>query len=296
MQKNKIGFIGLGIMGGAISKNLLDAGFDVLGFDISASATDRHQANGGTIATSIQDVCEQVNVIFTSLPTEKALADVIQGLNGVCSVKGSQIIIEISTMPLSLKIELETALSKAGKKMLDCPVSGTGAQAILKDLIVFASGEQSSYDVVKDIFPGMSKSQFFLGDFGNGSKMKFLANVLVGIHNAAAAEVFALAGKAGINLSDVYEVLKDSAGASKMFQMRGPLMVNNDYDKVTATVDTFMKDLSIISKFAADLKCPTPLFDVTHQLYYATLNQGLGQKDSASVCALMEKLAGVKRD
>jgi 3-hydroxyisobutyrate dehydrogenase-like beta-hydroxyacid dehydrogenase len=167
--------------------------------------------------------------------------------------------------------------------------------AVSKDLIVFASGHPEAYEKIKDIFHSMSKAQYFLGEFGNGSKMKFLANILVAIHNVAAAEVFALAGKAGINLQDAYEVLKDSAGASKMFQIRGPMMVANDYAQPTAKIENYMKDLSIISKFAASLKCPTPLYDVTNQLYYSALNQGMGQEDLAAVCKVMEQMAGVTR-
>ena len=202
---------------------------------------------------------------------------------------------ELSTMPLTLKMDMHQAMQGANKYFMDCPVSGTGAQAITGDLIVFASGNKDAFEKVKEIFPSMSKSNYYLGECGNGSKMKYLANLLVGIHNAAAGEVFSLASKAGMNLDDVYEVLKDSAGGSKMFAIRGPLMVNNEYDKVTATVNTFMKDLSIISKFAADLNCPTPLFDTTHQLYYSSLNQGFGEEDTAVVCKVLEQMAGVKR-
>lgn len=296
MQQQKlIGFIGLGIMGGAISNNLLKAGFQVIGYDVTPSALKQFAANGGQVAQSILEVANATPYIFTSLPTEKVVRDVFTGEGGICQSKLPNIVMELSTMPLTLKMEMHSAMHSVNKFFMDCPVSGTGAQAITADLIVFASGDQSSFEQVKDIFPGMSKSNYYLGECGNGSKMKYLANLLVGIHNAAAGEVIALAGSAGMNLDDVYEVLKDSAGGSKMFTVRGPLMVNNKYDEVTATVNTFMKDLSIISKFAADLNCPTPLFDVTHQLYYSALNQGHGNADSAVVCAVLEQMAGVKR-
>ena len=290
-----IGFIGLGIMGGAITKNILEAGYQIHGYDVDEVAKQRFVSHGGSLALSPMHVAQEVEIIFTSLPTENALAEVIDGPSGITKSGKKNIIVEISTMPIDLKLELEKKLSAVGQFFMDCPVSGTGAQAASKDLMVFASGHPDAYEKIKDIFHAMSKAQYFLGEFGNGSKMKFLANILVAIHNVAAAEVFALAGKAGINLQDAYEVLKDSAGASKMFQIRGPMMVANDYAQPTAKIENYMKDLSIISKFAASLKCPTPLYDVTNQLYYSALNQGMGQEDLAAVCKVMEQMAGVTR-
>ncbi len=294
-KKVQVGFVGLGIMGGAISNNLLKAGHEVIGYDVSPEALAQFVANGGQVAKSPLEVANTTPYLFTSLPTEKVVRDVFTGANGICQSQLPNVVMELSTMPLTLKMEMYQAMQGVNKYFMDCPVSGTGAQAITGDLIVFASGNKEAFEKVKEIFPGMSKSNYYLGECGNGSKMKYLANLLVGIHNAAAGEVFALASKAGMNLGDVYEVLKDSAGGSKMFAIRGPLMVNNEYDKVTATVNTFMKDLSIISKFAADLNCPTPLFDTTHQLYYSSLNQGFGEDDTAVVCKVLEQMAGVKR-
>ena len=294
-KKVQVGFVGLGIMGGAISNNLLKAGHEVIGYDVSPDALAQFVANGGQVAKSPLEVANTTPYLFTSLPTEKVVREVFTGASGICQSQLPNVVMELSTMPLTLKIEMYQAMQGVNKYFMDCPVSGTGAQAITGDLIVFASGNKDAFEKVKEIFPSMSKSNYYLGECGNGSKMKYLANLLVGIHNAAAGEVFALASKAGMNLDDVYEVLKDSAGGSKMFAIRGPLMVNNEYDKVTATVNTFMKDLSIISKFAADLNCPTPLFDTTHQLYYSSLNQGFGEEDTAVVCKVLEQMAGVKR-
>jgi 3-hydroxyisobutyrate dehydrogenase-like beta-hydroxyacid dehydrogenase len=294
-KKVQVGFVGLGIMGGAISNNLLKAGHEVIGYDVSPDALAQFVANGGQVAKSPLEVANTTPYLFTSLPTEKVVREVFTGASGICQSQLPNVVMELSTMPLTLKMEMYQAMQGVSKYFMDCPVSGTGAQAITGDLIVFASGNKEAFEKVKAIFPSMSKSNYYLGECGNGSKMKYLANLLVGIHNAAAGEVFALASKAGMNLDDVYEVLKDSAGGSKMFAIRGPLMVNNEYDKVTATVNTFMKDLSIISKFAADLNCPTPLFDTTHQLYYSSLNQGFGEDDTAVVCKVLEQMAGVKR-
>ena len=295
MTKETVGIVGVGIMGGAFAANLRKAGFPVLAFDVSADALQRIEAIGGQVAASAAAVGEAARVVITSLPTEDALRAALCGPQGLSAARANPIVVDMSTMRLTIKEEMRAGLAVAGKTMLDCPVSGTGAQAANKDLVVFASGERAACDSLADIFAGMSRLQHYLGDFGNGSKMKYLANVLVNIHNVAAAETFALAGKAGMDLQTVFDVLKDSAGTSRMFQVRGPMMVAADYDNATARIEMYMKDLDIISEFAFDLRCPMPLFGVATQMYFIAQNHGLGAQDTAAVCAVVEDLAGIKR-
>ena len=271
------------------------ASFPVLAFDVSPDALRRIEAIGGRVAASAAAVGEEARVVITSLPTEDALRAALCGPQGLSAARANPIVVDMSTMRLTIKEEMRAGLAAAGKTMLDCPVSGTGAQAANKDLVVFASGERAACDSLADIFAGMSRLQHYLGDFGNGSKMKYLANVLVNIHNVAAAETFALAGKAGMDLQTVFDVLKDSAGTSRMFQVRGPMMVAADYDNATARIEMYMKDLDIISEFAFDLRCPMPLFGVATQMYFTALNHGRGAQDTAAVCAVVEDLAGIKR-
>ncbi len=295
MTKEIVGIVGVGIMGGAFAANLRKAGFPVLAFDVSADALRRIEEIGGRVAASAAAVGEEARVVITSLPTEAALRAALCGPEGLSAARANPIVVDMSTMRLSIKEEMRAGLAAAGKTMLDCPVSGTGAQAANKDLVVFASGERAACDSLGDIFAGMSRLQHYLGEFGNGSKMKYLANVLVNIHNVAAAETFALAGKAGMDLQTVFDVLKDSAGTSRMFQVRGPMMVAADYDQATARIEMYMKDLDIISEFAFDLRCPMPLFGVATQMYFTALNHGRGAQDTAAVCAVVEDLAGIKR-
>ena len=295
MTTETVGIVGVGIMGGAMAKNLRLAGFPVVAFDVSADALRRIEALGGSAAGSPAEVAERARAVITSLPTEAALRAAIGGTDGIASAKSNPVVIEMSTMRLDIKQEVRALLAAAGKTLLDCPVSGTGAQAANKDLVVFASGDRVAYDSLGDIFAGMSRLRHYLGEFGNGSRMKYLANVLVNIHNVAAAEMFTLAGKAGMDLGTVFDVLKDSAGTSRMLQVRGPMMVNQDYDNATARIEMYMKDLDIISEFAFDLRCPMPLFGVATQMYFTALNHGRGAQDTAAVCAVVEDLAGIRR-
>ena len=141
----------------------------------------------------------------------------------------------------------------------------------------------------------MSRVQRYLGAFGNGSIMKYLANLLVTIHNVSSAEAMVLGMKAGLDPALIYDTLADSAGSSRMFQIRGPLMRDNHYDNPTATIRTHLKDLSVINAFATELNCPTPLFSAASQPYYAGAAQGREMQDTAAVCAVMEEMAGIKR-
>lgn len=292
-MKQIVGVIGLGIMGSAFARNMIKNGLNVVGYDPTESAIARFSDTGGVPLDSIAAVIEASSVILTSLPTTETFLSATQAI-AEADPQG-KIVVELSTMPLPSKEQARAALEKAGCVLLDCPVSGTGAQAAAQDLVIFGSGVKEAYDAVKVVLEGFSRKQIYLGAFGNGTKMKFLANHLVGIHNAAAAEVFTLAGKAGIDLQTVFDALQDSAGTSRMFQVRGPLMVKGDYSEATARISMFLKDLDVIGEFAADLRCPTPLFDATTQLYYAALNQGLAESDTAAVCRILERAAGVHR-
>lgn len=292
-MSDTIGVIGLGIMGGAMARNLLKNGFKVVGFDVSPDAVKDFESHGGRGLTSVAAVVQAAPVLFTSLPTVSSFETVLQQL--VEAKPADRIVVEVSTLPLSAKRRALESLEPLGCKVLDCPVSGTGAQAATQDLVVFASGDRPSFDRVSPALGGMSRRQVFLGAFGVGTTMKFIANHLVAIHNAAAAEAFVLASKAGVDLATVFDTLQDSAGTSRMFQVRGPLMVEGRYDEPTARITMFLKDLDVIGDFAAGLRCPTPLFDLTTQMYYAAHSAGYGALDTAAVIRVFENLAGLPR-
>jgi putative dehydrogenase len=288
-----VGITGIGIMGSAMSANLIKAGFAVVGFDPSAEAMAAHKARGGTAAGSPREVAEAAPVIISSLPSAAALLDVA---TGIAAAKGQgQIVIECSTLPLETKREAHEILAKSGKILLDCPVSGTGAQAARKDLVVFASGDADAFERCGAVFDGMSRRRTYLGPFGHGSVMKYLANLLVTIHNVATAEAMVLGMKAGLDPALIYDTLVDSAGTSRILEVRGPLMRDNSYDEPTATIKTHMKDMATIEAFANDLGCPVPLFAVASQIHYAGAGQGRAYQDTAAVCAVLENMAGVTR-
>jgi 3-hydroxyisobutyrate dehydrogenase len=291
-----VGVIGLGNMGGAMAANLLSAGFQVVGCDPSATACRHVEEAGGEIATTPADVAARTDVIILSLPSAAVLDAVVTGPAGlVASGCSGTVVIEMSTLALDTKRKALDALAHAGHILLDAPVSGTGEQARTGDLVVFASGDLPAYERCLPALQAISRRQIHVGAFGNGSQIKFIANHLVTIHNVAAGEAFALAVKAGLDPQLVYDVLQDSAGSSRMFQVRGPQMVRGRYDEPTATIRIHLKDLCIIGRFAADVGMPLPLFSAASQYYQIGLAQGRGDEDTTSVCAVSETLGGVVR-
>ena len=295
-MSQKVGMIGLGIMGSAMSTNLLKAGFQVVGYDIIPELVETLVDKGGIGAASSRGVAENSDVVITSLPSVESLKNVVSGEEGLLAgAKTGLAVIETSTLPLEAKQEAYKALKASNVKLLDCPLSGTGAQAIKKDLVVYASGNKKACENCIPVFDGFARANYYLGEFGMGTKMKFVANLLVTIHNVSAAEAFVLGMKAGLDPEMIFKVISDGAGTSRMFEVRGPLMVAENYDDPTMKVDVFQKDIKIITSFANELQCPTPLLSAATQIYTAALANGRAKQDTASVCAVLEEMAGLKR-
>jgi 3-hydroxyisobutyrate dehydrogenase-like beta-hydroxyacid dehydrogenase len=284
MKKQSVGMLGLGIMGSAMAANLIRAGFQVVGYDPLEACRRRHRRAGGIVAGSAREVALQARVLISSLPSAEALSRVTREIS--LNEKSKNIIIETSTLPIPVKDAARRRLAAAGITLLDCPLSGTGAQARVKDLIVYGSGDRSAFNKAVPVLKGFSRGHYFIGRFGNGSKMKFAANLLVAIHNVSTAEAVILARKAGLDPALAVKVLGDGAGASRMLQVRGPLMVRRSYLPAN---ETWRKDMKIIGAFVRQLRSPAPLFSATKRVYNAALAQGHARHDTAAVCAVLEK-------
>ena len=296
MAGKRVGLAGLGIMGSAIAPNLMAAGFDLIGYDPDAARRAAFEKAGGRTVPGIAAMAKETDAIISLLPSVRALEVVVSGPLGIVASKVSNLVlIECSTLPIAAKLAARDALAASGNIALDCPLSGTGAQAAVKDLGAYASGEREAFEKVKGVIAGFCSAVHYTGAFGNGSKMKFVANLLVSIHNASTAEAFVLGMKAGLAPQDILDVIAGGAGGSRMFDIRGPMMVSAQYEPATMKVETWQKDVSIISDFARQLDCPVPLFAAAAQLYSAAMARGLADKDTAAVCAVMEEMARVER-
>ena len=282
-----VGIIGLGIMGGAIARNLVERGWRVIGFDVNSERNAELARAKVLIADDVAQVTRDTPVIMTSLPTPAAVENVAQEI--AASGQSQRIVIELSTLSLADKLAFEAVLRKAGHIALDCPLSGTGAQAKMRDLVVYASGDSQAIERCMGLFADFAKQSADLGRYGNGSRMKFVANHLVAINNVATAEAMLLAERAGLDPKMVVEMVGPGAGGSRMFQMRAPMMVQGVYEPATMKVSTWKKDMAIIAEFADDVGCSTPLFTLTQPVYSDAMTMGLGDQDTASVFEVLKK-------
>ena len=291
--KGTVGVIGLGIMGGSFARNLAAAGWRVIGFDIDGDRRKEAAAAGVTVVGSAQDVAREAATIITSLPHPSAL-DVTAAAIVDAGVP-RRVVVEASTFTLEDKLRAQKALNDGGHTVLDCPVSGTGSQARNKDLVVYASGDAQAIEALRPLFADFSRQVHDVGAYGNGSRMKYVANLLVAIHNVASAEAMVLGIKAGLDPQKVFELVTAGAGNSRVFELRAPMMVQNRYDDVTMKISVWQKDMQVIGDYANKLGCPTPLFSATLPIYAAAMSGGHAAQDTAAVCAVLEAMAGVKR-
>jgi 3-hydroxyisobutyrate dehydrogenase-like beta-hydroxyacid dehydrogenase len=291
--KGTVGVVGLGIMGGAFAKNLAAAGWRVVGTDISTAARNRAKRAGVEVVKSAADVAALVPTIITSLPKPQALMDVAREV-AAAKLKG-KVIVEMSTFAISDKEKAERVFAKAGHTMLDAPVSGTGSQAANRDLVFYASGNTKTIARLRPMFEAFGRHVYDVGPFGNGSKMKYVANLLVAINNVASAEAMVLGLKAGLPPQAIFDLVKAGAANSRVWELRAPMMVKGSYKDVTMKIDVWDKDMQVIGGYARAIKVPTPLFDATKPIYDKARKSGLGAQDTAAVCAVLEKQAKVKR-
>jgi 3-hydroxyisobutyrate dehydrogenase-like beta-hydroxyacid dehydrogenase len=292
-SKGTVGVIGLGIMGGAFAKNLARAGWRVVGYDISAARRREAARAGVEIAASAVAVAETASTILTSLPKPQALVDTARGIAAVTLPR--KVLVEMSTFTIADKEKAERLLRKAGHIMLDAPVSGTGSQAANRDLVFYASGDSRAIKRLRPMFDAFGRHVYDVGTFGNGSKIKYVANLLVAIHNVASAEAMVLGMKAGLPPQAIFDLIKGGAGNSRIFELRGPMMVKGSYKNPTMKISVWDKDMQVIGDYAKKIRVPTPLFNATKPIYVKAEKSGFGAQDTAAVCAVLEKQAKLSR-
>jgi 3-hydroxyisobutyrate dehydrogenase-like beta-hydroxyacid dehydrogenase len=292
-KKGTVGIIGLGIMGGSFAKNLAARGWDVIGYDPSAARCREAKRAGVTIASNAADLAARAPVILTSLPKPQALDDTAAEIANAKLKR--RVIVEMSTFNLADKERAEQVLGAAGHSLIDCPVSGTGSQAKNRDLVFYASGDSKSIKRLRPMFADFGRQVYDVGKFGNGSRMKYVANLLVAINNVASAEAMVMGMKSGLPPKLIFDLIQAGAGNSRVFELRAPMMVKGRYDDVTMKIDVWQKDMQVIGDFARRIGVPTPLFDACEPVYKKAMADGHGAEDTAAVCAVLEAMAGFKR-
>lgn len=301
MNKNKylqtIGVVGLGIMGGTMAEALCAAGYKVVGYDPAAAARKRLQKAGGRALASATAVAATADVVITSLAKAKVLEDVVAKIVAAKRKPKSAplIVIETSTLTLADKEHAQAALARAGVQTLDCPISGTAVRMKSGGWTIFASGPKAAFKRVKPVLDVFTKNVQFVGAYGNGTKMKFIANHLVAIYNVAVGETMTFARKMKLEPQRVWDLFAHSPVLGNgVFQLRGKLMVEQNYLPATMKIEVWQKDMQVIGDMAKSVDCPVPLFTACAPLYTTAMAQGLSQHDTASVCEVLGRMAGLK--
>ncbi len=294
--RSPIGIVGLGIMGGGMAEHLLAQGFDVVGYDPAAAARRRLARAGGRALASSTAVAERAEVVITSLATISALDDAVAKLAHARRAAGRPrlIVIETSTLPLADKERAEERLRAAGITTLDCPVSGTAVRLKDRAWTIFASGPRSAYARARFVLEAFTDNAPYVGRYGNGTRMKFVANHLVAILNVATAESLTFARKLGLDAKDVHALLGPSPiVGTGVYRLRGGFMVERTYVPATMKVEVWQKDMQVIGDMARAVAAPVPLFSGCVPLYNATIALGLAESDSAAVCQVYDAMAGL---
>ncbi|WP_248960668.1 NAD(P)-dependent oxidoreductase [Sphaerisporangium perillae] len=280
-----VGMLGLGIMGSAMSGHLLARGFDVVGYDPLPERAAALSAAGGHAEQSVEVLSRRCDFAITSLPSASAALDVCARV--ATSGPAGLTVVETSTLPMDVKQQCRRLLADARMTLLDCPLSGTGAQALERDLVVLGSGDEDAFEAVRPVLEAFARSVRYLGEFGRGSTMKFVANLLVAIHNVATAEAFALGERAGLDPAQILDVIQDGAGSSVIFEKRGLLMARRQYQPPSAKLSMFLKDVDVITAYAEELDLPTPMLSATRDLYRRAIDHGLADDDAAALLTVM---------
>lgn len=282
----KIGLIGLGIIGSSILRNIHDSEFSPIGFDIDQKIIDTLNHEGLNTSSSLKEIIDQSSIIITSLPNNKALDETIDLIIQEDNRK-VELLIETSTLSLECKIKNQERLNAINVDILDCPISGTGRQAENKDIVMYASGLKESYEMALPVLETFSRESFFLGDFGNATKVKLIANLLVSIHNVASAEAIRLGEKSGLDLNELYKVISSGAATSKIFELRAPMMIAKDYSPASMKMNVWKKDMELIRDMLDNHEIDSPLFKMTEQLYKKAEELDLNELDTASVMEVL---------
>jgi 3-hydroxyisobutyrate dehydrogenase-like beta-hydroxyacid dehydrogenase len=296
-MKPVVGVIGLGIMGGAMAAALVAAGYEVVGTDIAAAARRRLARAGGRPLGSGAAVVRAADVVITSLPSVAALDAVVAEVAGEGRRDGKSkrrpIMIETSTLPIADKERALKSLARAGITLLDCPISGTAKRLRQGAWTIFVSGAAAACRRIAPVLAVFTRNAPHVGEFGNGSRMKFVANHLVAIYNVSVGESLTFARRMGLDPQQVWDMFSASPViGTGVYRMRGKFMVERKYRPPTMKVEVWQKDMQVIGDMARAVGCPVPLFSACVPIYNAAMAQGLAQHDTASVCEVLDRMAG----
>jgi putative dehydrogenase len=283
-----VGVIGLGKMGLPIARNLTERGFAVTGF--CRSGSPELAAAGGTQAASPAEVAAAADVLLSIVPDAAAVEEVVAGPAGTLrGLRPGTVHIEMSTIDVSRKLALRDAVRAAGGDLLDCPLSGSPGMVAPRLATTFVSGATDSVDAVRPVLDAISGPWVYTGEFGTGASMKYVANLLLGIHTVAAAEAIVLARQLGLDLPLVQQTLDSSIASSAIWRQRGPVMQARQWEPAPGPIGTLHPILEQIAGAAEAAGVQAPVFAAAKNVFDQAMADGWADLD---IAAVHDQLAG----
>ncbi|MDD4602041.1 MAG: 2-hydroxy-3-oxopropionate reductase [Negativicutes bacterium] len=294
MNIMKVGFIGLGIMGKPMSKNLLKAGYELVVYNRSKAAVEDLVAAGAVAATSPKEVAAQVDLVITMLPNSPQVKEVILGDNGVIEgIKPGTIVVDNSSIAPLVSREIADALALKGIDMLDAPVSGGEPKAIDGTLSIMVGGKKEVFDKCYPVLKAMAGSVVLTGDIGAGNVTKLANQIIVALNIAAMSEALVLATKAGVEPDKVYQAIRGGLAGSTVLDAKAPLVMDRKFDP-GFRINLHIKDLANVLDTSHEMGVPLPLTAAVMEMMQALKVDGLGERDHGSLIQYYEKLAKVE--
>jgi 3-hydroxyisobutyrate dehydrogenase-like beta-hydroxyacid dehydrogenase len=282
-MKDKIGLVGLGLVGTAIAQRLLAGDFDVIGFDIDSTKCQHLKDLGGNAADSPAEIAKQVNRVILSLPDTDVVRQVIEGPAGILEAKTPpKYMIDTTTGDPDETVALAQRLVQRETYFLDATISGSSRQVRDKEAVFMIGGEKAAFETCRDIFQTLSEKIFYLGPSGNGSKAKLASNLILGLNRLALAEGLVFAGKLGLEPQTFLEMLKVTPAYSAVMDIKGKKMLTDDFT-AESRIRQHHKDVSLILKYAEKVRQELPLSRVHLDALEKAIEAGDGDLDNAAI-------------
>ncbi|MDE6882118.1 MAG: 2-hydroxy-3-oxopropionate reductase [Lachnospiraceae bacterium] len=290
----KLGFIGLGIMGKPMAKNLLKAGYELNICDINQEAVKEVEQAGGVACRTSKEVAQSSDIIFTMLPNSPHVKTVILDKDGVLEgMKPGAIVVDMSSIDPNVSIELEKAVDAAGGRMIDAPVSGGEPKAIDATLSFMCGGEQEVFDQVKPILEKMGASVVLVGPVGSGNMTKLANQIIVAVNIAALSEALVLAAKSGVNPENVYKAIRGGLAGSTVMDAKAPMMLDRNFDP-GFRIELHIKDLTNAMNASQSVDMELPMTEKVLEMMKILAEEGMGKCDHSAVLRYYEEQESVE--
>jgi 2-hydroxy-3-oxopropionate reductase len=294
LMMKKIGFIGLGIMGKPMAKNLLKAGYPLIVYDIVPEKVEEVVEAGAKAGSSNKDVAEKSELIITMLPNSPEVKEAVLGENGVLQgAKAGTVLVDMSSIAPLASIEVAERAKEKGVVMLDAPVSGGEPKAVDGTLAIMVGGPQETFDEVKDILGVMGATVTRVGDIGSGNTTKLANQIIVALNIAAMSEAMVLAAKAGVDPEKVFQAIRGGLAGSAVLNAKMPLVLKGNF-KPGFRIELHIKDLANALDTAHEVGVPVPLSSAVMEVMQALKVDDKGTDDHGGIIQFYEKLARVQ--